>query len=213
MGDELDALHSGRGEYQHPKVRYWRSMRERHPENDYRLEILRPKQGLMFGPARLYMHVFDQGGQEAQAPDEMMWDGDLDEAFIEHGFRAITPENESIRFALAIRRSLSKPERRYGEGFFNAVLVGWARKSPFAPRLQPILAEIHEGNIPEEGSAFSDCWDQIQAAIECRADDLTERLRWERSDAIRILVGALGGYLDERFNVSNRLALGLGRGS
>lgn len=212
MPDELDALLADRAEYQHPKLRYWLAERARHPEPApvYRVEILRQKQGLGFGAARMYLHVLDPAGTDLQPPDEMMWDPDLDEGLIQHGFRAVTPENEVTRFSLAIRRSLMKPERRYGEGYFNSVLHQWASTSPFAQRLAPILAEIHPGNAIAGTEAHADCRDQIQAVIAGRAKDLTERLDWERASATRILAEALGAYLDERFSVSDRRALGIG---
>ncbi len=210
MPNELDALRAHRTEYQHPKLRFWTGQRDAHPERVYRLELLRPRQGLTFGPARLYVHVFDEAGTEVQAPDEMMWEPDLDEAFIQAGFRGLDEKNEILRFSLALKTSFSKPERRYGEGYFNSVLHQWVSRSPFGPRLRPILDEIHAGNALEGRDTYTDCRDQIQAAMEKRADDLTERLRWDQAAAAAILREALGAYLDERFNITNRRALGLG---
>jgi hypothetical protein len=207
MSNEIDALLSGVHEYQHPKLRYWLAERERNPTNHYRVEIHRPKRGLTYGTARLYVHVLGPDGTEVQPPDEMLWDDDLDESFIQHGFRAISNENEAVRFSLALRRSLRKPERRYGEGFFNAVLVRWVRESAFSGKLTDILDKIHEGDVAE-GAAYSDCKEQIHAAFVNRAQDLTGRLQYNSEDATWILAHAMAAYLDERFSVSSRIALG-----
>ena len=65
-----------------------------------------------------------------QPPDEVFWDDDLDEGFISARFPAISADNEQMRFSLALRRSFSRAERRYGQGLFNAVMVGYVRECP-----------------------------------------------------------------------------------
>jgi hypothetical protein len=211
MSGELEFLLSGEREYQHPKLRFWVKERAHHPEHVYRLEILRPRQGLVYGHIRLYMHVFDTSGQELQSPDEMAWDEELDEAFIAHGFCALSPSNESLRFSLALRRSLSGVVGRLGQGLFNAILLKWVRKSPFALRLGELLDEIRELEVGEDTRYFQDGFQQIHAIMARRAEDLTEKLGYDEARAFLILLGALEGYLDERFTVSERRALGLSR--
>lgn len=195
--------------YQHPKLRYWLAERARHPERRYQVEVYRPRVGFTFGSARLYVHVAGADGMELRPPDEMFWDDALDEAFIEEGFRAVSHENEQIRFGLAIRRSFSLAERRYGEGLFNAVMVGYVRESPLRDAVSTVLSGIEEGHVPAETEASADCREIVAAGLKHRARQLTDILGYDRATATTILSGALGRYLDERFHVSSRIALGL----
>lgn len=210
MTNSLNELFEGEAEgYQHPKLRYWLGERVGHPERHYRVEVYRPKVGFTFGPARLYLHVSGADGAEVQPPDEMFWDDDLDEGFISAGFPAISAGNEQLRFSLALRRSFSRAERRYGQGLFNAVMVSYVRESALAEALSTVLSGIEEGSLPVETLASADCREILAAGLKLRARQLADTLGYDRHAATAILTGALGRYLDERFHVSSRSALGL----
>ena len=81
--------------------------------------------------------------------------------------------------------------------------------SALSEALSTVLSGIDEGSLPVETLASTDCREIIAAGLKDRARQLTNKLGYDRATATMILSGALGRYLDERFHVSSRIALGL----
>jgi hypothetical protein len=208
---DLDRYFNGDGDWEgHPKLRFWVSYLQRPDVGEVRFELRRPREGLTFRPAKIYMHFYDKAGQEIQCDGED-WDDGLNTGLLRRGIRAITPENEMERFALALRVAFKRPEYRYGEGYFNSVLTTLLREGPFADDPQVAGVLRHTTAIPPETSSpsFLDCAEMIDLAIRGRAHELVDDLSYERKQAEEILAGALARYLDERFSVTSRRSLGL----
>lgn len=192
----------------HPKVRFWQSKQDQ----GARLvcELLRERDALSFGPASLFVSFLDEQGNDMQSPDEVDWDPRLNDALLELKVRAVTPENEAKRFGLVLRERFAEPEERFGDGFFNAVLIEYIDGSPFAK--EPPISEkrpfIHAHRASRDGSSFEACWNEINGIIVLCAHDLTA-LDYELHQAVPILSGALAEYLDERFSITSRRRLGL----
>lgn len=183
-------------DFHHPVL----SVIEREPPDTVHVELYRPKDTLGFKPAKLYLHL-----PSSSVPSEYAWDGELDDALILRGVKAINPDNEMSRFSLALGRLFKKVETRYGEGFFNAVLVIVVKEMGFANEraVAEVLNDIHCGTPYDRGRGLQDCKDAITRVIEQRAKDLSQRLAYPVDKAEEILVGATAAYLDERFSVTD----------
>lgn len=208
---DLDRYFNGDGDWEgHPKLRFWARQSERPEVGESRVELRRPREGLTFRPAKIYMHFYDRAGQEIECDGED-WDDGLNAGLLRRGIKAITPENEKERFSLVLRAAFRRPEYRFGGGYFNSVLTALLREGPFAndPQVAGVLR--HTTAIPPEthSRSFLDCAEMIELAIRGRAHELVNDLHYERDQAEEILAGALSRYLDERFSVTNRRSLGL----
>jgi hypothetical protein len=194
----------------HPKLRYWMERLGRPEISDSKCELYRRRDGLAFRPAKIYMHFYDQAGQEVQC-DADDWDDALNGGLVRKGIQAITEENEEERFALSLRAAFKRAEFRFGDGFFNSVLIDLVTNSPFAqdPRVEEVLGHVRVLPPNMESQAYYDCKETITLAIRGRAHELTRDLKYDRPAAERVLAGALARYVDERFSVSNRRLLGL----
>jgi hypothetical protein len=191
----------------HPKVRFWRRMRE----TGARLvcELTRERGVLSFGPAMLCISFLDEHGNDMQSPDEIAWDSRLNDELLRLKVRAVTPENECKRFGLVLRDRLAEPEERFGDGYFNAVLIQYIRESPFAqePTIHEKLPFIHAYQASGDGNSFKACRTEIEAIIVQCAHELTA-LDYNQQEAVQILLVALAEYLDERFSITSRQLLG-----
>ena len=193
----------------HPKLRFWEQWKARPEGGDVRCEVRRPSDLLGYKPAKLYVHLYAADGSESHL-DESDWDDELNAGLIGLGVRAIDEHNEAQRVALGLRAALRPAERRYGDGFFNAVLVDWVRNSSFAQTdpVREVLPHVHANPPHRGGGSFDGCRELIQTAIRARAHELTDKLRYAREGAQGVLASALAVYLDERFSVSVGRALG-----
>ncbi len=191
----------------HPRLRDW----ARRLEQDgtmAEVELYRP--GTALGLAQTEMNLqFTENGRK-QPLETFAWDDELNAGLIQLGIKAADVEHESDRFALALRGAFRKAVREFGDGYFNAVLVTFIRGSVLAQfeAIKDVL-EYLPNTPPEETKSSKLCRELIAAEISARARELTAKLRYDRSDADKILVGAISRYLDERFTVSIRRGLGL----
>jgi hypothetical protein len=142
------------------------------------------------------------------------WDDDLNGGLIQLGVRAVSQEQEGERFALGLRAAMRKPEREFGDGYFNGVLTEFLNDSELTKdrEIAEILKHAHAVR-PFKGGNSSDrydlCRQMVADALRGRARELTGPLRYTQEEAKRILVAALARYLDDRFSVSYRRRLGL----
>lgn len=156
------------------------------------------------------MLLIKQGGTMVDSVDTP-WDSELNDWAITQGVRAETVENESERFGVTLSDRLASIVVRYGDGFFNAVLIQHLVKEGFASvsPTQEKLARIRESQ-PASGESAVDCEQMIQAIIQAIARELVDKLGYSREDAQRVLTAAIAYYLDERFNITNSKLLGFG---
>jgi hypothetical protein len=175
--------------------------------DDAVFELYRPPEGLGYRKAKIYVHLI-RGGQEVDCKADD-WDDDLNDGLVHLGVRADSPEGEKGRFALGLRASLRKPEKRFGDGYFNSVLIEFALESDFSarPEVEEVLKHIPHAS-PYKGRGYADCRAMIGHAIRGRALELANELKYSLPEAADVLSGALARYLDERFSVSSRRLLG-----
>ncbi|HET6248136.1 MAG TPA: hypothetical protein VFE47_10605 [Tepidisphaeraceae bacterium] len=191
-------------DYEHPLLRFLDRTQPERAE----IEVVRPKDVLGFKSARLYLHFAKNG--VAQAPAEYLWDDELNLALINRGIKSASPESEEIRFGLYLRYKLKRTESRYGDGFFNSVLILVIRELKFElfPEVEKILGQIHTNKPDPGGSSLDDCRNAISTILGKAVEELTKRLQYPEAQADEILAGAVAKYLDERFTVSDRIRLG-----
>ena len=192
----------------HPMLRHWREMKDRSDIGGVKFELYRPRDGLTFRPAQIYV-TFTRKDGVPLSPEKEDWDDVLNEGLLKLHVPAASKENESERFALGLRAALEPIDGRFGEGHFNAVLLKVIQSSPFArnPAVARVLAEIDRGASVLDG-ASSDCSEMILNALRGRAQELVGDLGYPEADAQEILASAIAKYLDERFSVTNRKLLG-----
>lgn len=201
----LDSVFAkGRAPYQHPLLRFLDST---NPQ-DVRVEVVRPKDILGYKPASIYLH-WAVGGVD-QPPQPYPWESELNAELVRREIRSISADAEKVRFGLALRDAFKRPEARFGDGFFNAVLVMVVRELGFHdyPEAAEVLKHVAQSRPHMGGHGFDDCREMIIGIISARATDLVDALHYSEADAKAVLAGAMARYLDERFTVTDRVRLG-----
>jgi hypothetical protein len=199
----LEKYFNNPNEIRHPKIGSWSKIIQ---EGKPTCEIDRKREGFGFRRAKIYLHV-DISGKTSTDQDD--WDDELNQFLLQHKVRSISPKNEQIRYALTIKNLLKKAEIRFGDGYFNAVLLELV-KSAFREK-QDVQEKVEEiaPSKPSHEKAYEECATMIEGAIAACAKSLLNDLGYEQPEAENILAGAMGYYLDERFSLTNRKLLGL----
>ncbi len=193
----------------HPLIRLLDVHQGRPEFGAAKVQIIRPRAALGFEPAQLSLQFFNKESQIYDYNIEL-WDAELNDALVDRKIRATDESNEIQRFGLGLAAALQHRETRYGDGFFNAVLMLVVDQSPFA-KMDPVrqLRPYISTNRPyERGHAAEDCSVMIQATLQDRWLELRRKLDYDKTDAERILAGALAYYLDERFSITDGRKLG-----
>jgi hypothetical protein len=170
-------------------------------------EFLRRRDGLSWGPARIQVMFPDTDLPPEQT---VLWDLPIDDWLLAHRVRAITPKNEAERFGYRLDALFEPIEDRYGDGYFNSVLITYLKGSDFASR--PNLGEKLRAVLeypPHQSQTAADCLERITRVLAATAQTLIS-LYTDRAQAEGILCDAIAYYLDDRFNISTRAALGWG---
>ncbi|MDZ7616977.1 MAG: hypothetical protein U1E05_08235 [Patescibacteria group bacterium] len=138
------------------------------------------------------------------------WDAELNDTLLERKIRAVDESNEVQRFGLGLAAAFQHPENRYGDGFFNAVLMLVVGQSPFAEMgpVREVSQHISTNRPYGGGHSEDDCGAMIQAALQDRWRELRMQLGYDKMEAEHILAAALAYYLDERFGVTDGRNLG-----
>jgi hypothetical protein len=172
------------------------------------VEVLREREGLTLSAARLFVFFYQEDG-EIVRQDEAPWEPELEGWLIdEEKARASTIENEKLRFSLLLKPALRPILVRYGDGYFNSVLITGLREGPFRGHAEvaDMLQSIHE-NRPG-GESRLDCQQLIDHEFAQAAQRLFRLYDGNRATAEDILGGAIARYLDDRFSVTNSRLLG-----
>jgi hypothetical protein len=175
--------------------------------DELKVELNKPQSTLGSSTTELVLRR-KEGGRE-QAPQSYEWDDELNAALVNLGVRSVDLKSEGERFALGLRAALRKIERRYGDGYLNAVLLDLIDESNLSKdgEIADVRKFVHT-NSPEQGRTYSDCRDQIASEIGARAAEMREKLKYREEELKTIMSKALAIYLDERFSVSRRRAMG-----
>lgn len=201
----------------HPRIRAWRSFRRKPMVQYVEVEIKRDREGLTVLPARLFVHFCDTNGDDVHF-DEALWEPELDEWLIdEQQAKATTIDMEKLRFSLLLKPRLRPILVRYGDGYFNSVLVEEVRNGPSATHkaVEKVLADIRE-DAPHRGASWDECRESIEDVLKTTAKQILKLYPSELSGSKNrrktksedILGGAIALYLDDRFGVTNRRLLG-----
>jgi hypothetical protein len=189
-----------------PVVRGWKARLA--AADELAVEISKPDLVLGSTLTELIVHRFEAG--QEQQPQQFEWDDELNTALINLGVRAVDLNNESERFALGLRAALRKIERRYGDGYLNAVLITLIDESDLSKSgdIAEVRKFISATSLERNSQSYSDCREQIASAIGCRAVELRDKLKYSDDKLRTIMSKALARYLDERFSVTRRRSLG-----
>ena len=197
-------------QFDHPLLRYLSEQGAFSDFRDAKVEVIRPRAPLGHKPAKLYLHIYTKSGREMDRPHAEDWDDELNAALIQRKVRAISVDNEKVRFGLGIRAALQGAEARFGDGYYNGVLVHHILNSPFKdhPAVAEVLRHVYRSGIDPSFRTYRECRDMINGAIHGRAMDLTKFLGYAIPEAEDILAVSVAEYLDERFSVTSRRDLG-----
>ncbi|MBX3158344.1 MAG: hypothetical protein KF773_20410 [Deltaproteobacteria bacterium] len=192
---------------EHPKIRAWSGWKTNAQRVE--LELLRPREGLGFRTPRMFVTFYAADGT-VYRQDESEWELELDSWLLKQQVKARDEANETLRFALRLKAAFRPIAIRYGDGYFNSVLVHQLRGGPFGgvEPLAEVLGAIHE--YEAAGGSKFDCEQLIDFEIKVAAHALLSLYANDRAVAERILIAALAQYLDERFHVTERRQLGFG---
>jgi hypothetical protein len=189
---------------EHPRIRAWRSYKDQ--SSRVELDIRRVREGLAYAPTRMFVTFYDASGA-VYRHDETDWELELDTWLVAEHVKANDLENEKLRFSLRLKAAFRPIAIRFGDGYFNSVLVHLLADGPFTDHhaLAAVLGEIHEYDAAG-GSKF-DCEELIDYELQVAAKELMG-LYSDRSVAEDILAGAIAQYLDDRFRITEGRLLG-----
>jgi hypothetical protein len=194
----------------HPLFRYWQGVKADPSVADVRMEIYRPKEGLVYRPADIYLHVKRVDGSQ-DPPQKIDWEDVVNEGLLHLQVKAVDADNEAQRFALWLQSGFASVEGHFRESFFSAVLAEAVAEGPFATgsKVSRVLGRIRQQRTTREGS-WQECREMIDNVLAGRWEELTspDLLNYPDAEADLILEEALALYLDEYFNISNRDLLG-----
>jgi hypothetical protein len=189
---------------EHPRIRAWRSYKNH--SSRVELEIRRQRDGLAYLPTRMFVTFYGADGALSRH-DETEWDLELDSWLVTEHVKAADEDNEKLRFSLRLKAAFRPIAIRFGDGFFNSVLIYLLRGGPFANHqaLAQVLGEIHE--YEAGGGSKIDCEELIDYELKVIARELMG-LYAHRAVAEEILAGAIAQYLDDRFHITEGRLLG-----
>ena len=193
----------------HPRIRAWRSYRRESKVDHVAVEIKRDHEGLTYHPARIFVEFRDVADAIVRI-DEAPWEAELEAWLIEtEQAKAVSIDNEKLRFSLLLKPAFRPILIRYGDGYFNSVLIEVLQAGPLATQAEvaDVLRSIHR-NKPAPGPAKEECRDRIERELVLLASRISV-LYQDREVAEDIHAGAIAKYLDERYSVSNSRMLGL----
>ncbi len=193
----------------HPRIKAWKAYRKQTGVDRVVVEVKRDRDGLNLLPARLFVSFLGKN-RELIRLDEAPWEAELDSWLIdEEKAPAVSVENEKLRFSLLLKPEMRPIVTRYGDGYFNAVLMVVLQDGPFSthPEVAAVTPYVHE-NQPAGGSK-QDCQELIEHVFTLFAKKLLALYGGNREVAEDILGGAIARYLDDRFSVTNSKILGL----
>lgn len=170
----------------HPLLRFLASYREDGGDAVFHLQV--PPRLMGYAKAKIAIRLMRNGKEVDCKIDD--WDDDLNDGLIHLGIRAETPENEKDRFALALRASFRRPERRFGDGYFNSVLVEFVLDTDFHTHPEVVRVLEHIPHLqPHKGNGYFDCREMLEYGIRKRGMELTTALMYAVSEAGDILAG------------------------
>jgi hypothetical protein len=194
----------------HPLFRYWQGVKADPSVADVRMELYRPREGLVYRPADIYLHVKRVDGRQ-DPPQKIDWEDVVNEGLLHLQVRAVDADNEAQRFALWLQSMFASVEGHFSESFFSAVLPEVVAEGPFAngSSVSRMLGRIRRQRTLHE-KAWQECREMIDNVLAGRWEELTsaDLLNYSDPEADPILEKALALYLDEYFNISNRDLLG-----
>src|SRR5690348_13141740 len=79
--------------------------------NEVECEIERRREEFIYRPARIYL--FTKNASGSTQVDSFEWDETLNSTLIERGVRAVSQDNEGLRFSILLRNDLERVEVRY----------------------------------------------------------------------------------------------------
>ena len=205
MSDLDKYFNSSAKNISHPRIVSWGAL-IKNDDISVQCEIVRKREGLTFTAPLLYLHhTIKHTGQTTADPEE--WDDVLNFWLIDNGVQSVSADNEALRFGLMLRRMLQRAEIRYGEGYYNAVLLkvisgGFSSDT----EIKAMLEQIGPRRV-QEGSSYREAVEMIESVLtECAT--LLKKLSYPVDSAKNILTRAVGLYLDERFSITNRKLMG-----
>lgn len=192
----------------HPRARFFAERIQRGLVREPRCEFWRRRQGLAFGPARLFL--FDAADAGRTPPIEVDWEPELDAELVRLKVKAKNPQNESERLGMMFGFRFGQLEAEHGNAFFNAVLYEQLQTSGFASfaSVKEKLELIHEYQPNREGRSYGRCVGDIKEVIKSNAQALTRDLGYSPAQAKQILADAVAYFLDEHYSITSRRMLG-----
>jgi len=202
----IDELFAAPKKYDHPRLRAWRSYKNSPDTTQCHIEFRRERFAVSWGLAQLYFEAERRDG--IVFVDREPWDDEFNTALVEYGFQARDEENEGRRFGYAVECRLYRLGIRFGESFYSAVLVNYLKGNGYGqhPAIASKLADIKE-YAPRHGDAAIDCEGRLENALGRTVQELAG-LGYEPDTGKRILNAAIAYYLDDRFSITGRAALG-----
>ncbi|SKA90262.1 hypothetical protein SAMN02745166_01684 [Prosthecobacter debontii] len=194
----LDELFEPQGShFTHPKLRELEALLDASAESE--CEIERRREGFTFRPSMIY--VFTKPGNGSTQVDAFEWHETLNSFLLGRGVRATSQENEGLRFSIILRTDLQRVEVRYGEGYFNALVLEFVEKTfSHIHDIRSILQKVGPGR-PYHGRVYSDAANAVHSVFAKVAQMLSTQLKYDPTSGKRILVQAAKYYLDERFSI------------
>lgn len=189
----IDRYFDGKPSTDPPQVREWKK-KGLTPQN---CNLERKHNGIGFQSAMLLVFLQTESGERTSKC--MLWDFDVNDWLVRQSCRAQTVEEEHARFGFMLHESMRPVMNRYGDGFFNSILIQELR-SHNEISSHPIFAEDFPSYTSSSRPAI-DCKEMIEHALSKCGSELLRDLKYSHQEARSILIEAIFYFLDERFNI------------
>lgn len=192
-----------------PIVMTWKAWIAAHPEfSRLEVELLPYEEGILEGRVAIHVRFLDAQGKPLHS-QAIEWEAEIERYLIdETRAPSQTRESEILRFRLLLNDAFRPIWRKVDGGYFDAVLVGVLRAGDYRdhPAVREMLAHARPGTPSPRW--LQETTDFIEAALAYVGGRLS-LVRADPMEADDIFAHAIAAWLDERFSVSERRAMGL----
>lgn len=190
-----------------PLAKHWLAIVDE--ANSYQLSFEQKLDGLTWKAPRIFLTYVSKSGEPRQL--KAKYDEVLNDGLIEFGCKCETLSDEQLRFGLMLTDAWRRASIKYGDGFFNAVLLRMLRTGPFG-RLRltrETLTKVGKENDPyRSGESYGECLAMLEGSLARLGGLLIEKLKYRRDDALQVLDGAIALFLERRYHLRERELLG-----
>lgn len=189
-----------------PRVRAWKTWWAKPEVDRVEVDVTQQREVLTSLPPRIDV-LFLSSDKHVVHRDEALWEPEYEDWLLEIEARSVTRSSEKLRFSLLLRPALRPAIVRFGDGYFNSVLMV-VLQDEFSGNSEVAENIRYVSTYQPTGESLYDCKQMIEHVFAWLAKKLLKLYDGDIEAADEILGGAISRYVDARFNITNSRLLG-----